>query len=99
MTRYIDADLAIEKLLTVDDQYSAERDFALKVINSEPSADVQPVVHAKWIHDSELYYGMHNSYHCSKCGRIIRIVVPETLEDYPYCHCGAKMDGDEHDTD
>ena len=37
-------------------------------------------------------------YTCSNCGRMIRVPLfiddpedNETLEDYPYCHCGAKM--------
>ena len=39
-------------------------------------------------------------YTCSNCGRMIRVSLfiddtedNETLADYPYCHCGAKMKG------
>lgn len=34
----------------------------------------------------------HRFYICSKCGREIDVVTPdESLDDYPYCHCGACM--------
>ena len=34
----------------------------------------------------------HRLYICSKCGREIDVITPdESLDDYPYCHCGARM--------
>lgn len=34
----------------------------------------------------------HRIYSCSKCGREIDVMTPdESLDDYPYCHCGACM--------
>ena len=34
----------------------------------------------------------HRFYICSKCGREIDVITPgESLDDYPYCHCGARM--------
>lgn len=34
----------------------------------------------------------HRIYSCSKCGREIDVMTPdESLNDYPYCHCGAHM--------
>lgn len=34
----------------------------------------------------------HREYICSKCGREIDVITPdESLDDYPYCHCGARM--------
>ena len=34
-------------------------------------------------------------YKCSKCGRVVRDDTGyDVAEDYPYCHCGAKMKGD-----
>lgn len=30
-------------------------------------------------------------YNCSICGRAIKLVYGEKLEQYPYCHCGAMM--------
>ena len=43
-------------------------------------------------------------YTCSNCGRMIRVPLfiddpddNETLADYPFCHCGAKMKGGEEE--
>ena len=50
----------------------------------------------------------HHTFTCSECGRIVtatkhfnsegyydmRTTVKELMEDYPYCHCGAKMNKD-----
>ncbi len=34
----------------------------------------------------------HRFYICSKCGREIDVITPdESLDDYPFCHCGARM--------
>ena len=34
----------------------------------------------------------HRFYFCSKCNREIDVMTPdESLDDYPYCHCGACM--------
>ena len=40
--------------------------------------------------NKEQYY---TSYCCSICGRKIFVQNNETLDDYPYCHCGAEMRG------
>lgn len=57
-------------------------------INSIPSADVAPVIRAKWISflDGESIMP-ERYYRCSKCGRVEK-------RKEPYCHCGAKMDGE-----
>lgn len=35
----------------------------------------------------------HKFYICSLCNREIDVILPEgSLNDYPYCHCGAKME-------
>ena len=63
-----------------------------------PSADVAPVRHGRW-KDIEWWVNPSGAiiigrlYQCSKCGRIIDLEHGETLDDYPYCHCGTKMDG------
>lgn len=56
------------------------------------SADVQPVKHGKWIR-KESYGSRDNFYYCSECNRIINVVCGDSLSNYPYCHCGARMDG------
>lgn len=56
------------------------------------AADVAPVVHAEWIFDFEL--DGSNFYKCSVCGRQEVLLATESTEEYfPYCHCGARMDG------
>lgn len=54
-------------------------------------ADVETVRHGEWIHN-EGYDKRDNFYMCSLCGRTINIICGDRLDNYPYCHCGAKMD-------
>ena len=72
-------------------------DFILEKLDAIPEEDVEPVVHAHWIpivspihvDDIDCYMG----YKCSKCDREIWINhALNSVTDYPYCHCGAKMD-------
>ena len=59
-----------------------------KVVAEMPSADVQPVRHGRWIiaDDVEHFIAI-----CSECGRTED---SRGIKDMPYCHCGARMDGD-----
>lgn len=50
-----------------------------------PLVDVEPIIHAKWLHHIEDEFILHDYYTCSICGR-------KELEKQPYCNCGAKMD-------
>lgn len=51
-----------------------------------PTADVAPVVHARWITRSDKgIISMTHSYMCSRCWRV-------EMDKEPYCNCGAKMD-------
>lgn len=46
-----------------------------------------------WIKKETPYGWDGHSYQCSICGRSIHLdTVVEDLTDYPYCHCGAKME-------
>ena len=46
----------------------------------------------RWIKEISLHGWDGNSYQCSVCGRSIHLDTEiETLDDYPYCHCGSKM--------
>lgn len=56
-----------------------------------PEVDVEPIVHGQWVRN-EGYDKRDNFYKCSVCGRSINVICGETLTDYPYCHCGAKME-------
>lgn len=65
---------------------------------SIPAADVAPVVHGRW---KLLRKGDWTSvFVCSVCGRRETIAESESYNSqlkmprkYPYCHCGARMDG------
>lgn len=66
-----------------------------------PRADVEKIRHAKWIlvkDAGRMLTKEHKmlEFACSKCKRKIEIV--DAYQDYlsimyPYCHCGARMDG------
>ena len=88
MTRYINVDQCdevIKKSLGIYDTTELK-----EMLSYFPTADVQKVKHGEWIHDS------YNKtvFRCSKCGRLIQSVSNNPSESYPYCHCGAKMDGE-----
>ena len=44
----------------------------------------------RWI-ESKGYDDRDHFYSCSECGRCINLICGAKLADYPYCHCGAKM--------
>ena len=65
----------------------------------------QRIVHGTWFlldtYDYEDALGCTvtaSSYKCSNCGRIIKYVGDDPaltpLSKFPYCHCGARMDGE-----
>lgn len=63
-----------------------------------PAADVAPVVHGTWELRQEGPFV--SVYRCSVCGRqesignsILYDSAAMMVEKYPYCHCGARMDG------
>jgi hypothetical protein len=71
-----------------------------------PAADVAPVVHGEWEIVSESYrlfddYDESYSVKCPFCERTYYVpfefeeekMIAYAREHYPYCHCGAKMDG------
>ena len=60
----------------------AERDDCHKRLVNLPSADVVPVVHARWV-DADFC----GQYECSECGN-------NAVDLYDFCpNCGAKMEG------
>ena len=65
---------------------------AIDIITSAPTADVQEVKHGKWIyrgHNGK----MEHAFECSVCERWMFTDFPKYVaEEYPYCHCGARMD-------
>lgn len=58
---------------------------AIKALEQEPKT-------GHWIKEESICGWDGHSYQCSECGRSIHLDTEvEDLEDYPYCHCGAKM--------
>lgn len=60
-------------------------------LEDAPAANVAPVVHGRWIHETT--EGGFHIWKCSRCGRGMNDN-PNGVDLYCY-HCGAKMDADE----
>ena len=88
MSEYIEREKLIEDIKNdcCELVYYTKAD-AIDCIKSAHAADVEPVVHGRWV--KEVYrdpYGADwTKYHCSLCGRV-------EIKKEPYCNCGAKMD-------
>ena len=63
-----------------------------QVIMMLPSVAPQSKI-GHWIRQ-QTPYGLADTCECSLCGRTIYAKDEEDLEDYPYCHCGARMEGE-----
>lgn len=77
-------------------------------VYSIPTADVQPVVHGRWIYEDCIitFEGEYGGFFCSECGKGFLDDLccnngDETIsvkEEFRFCpNCGAKMDGDAHE--
>ena len=64
----------------------------MAVIDEQPTVDAVEVVHGRW--EQVQRWATKAKYRCSVCGREIMSATKVNIEKYPYCHCGAKMDGD-----
>lgn len=90
--RYIELDNFIS---TVKATPRCDLATALMIANNYSTADVEEVKHGEWKHkratiDGNLYF------YCSECGREVSVNIYDNTsvtKFYPYCHCGAKMDG------
>lgn len=68
-----------------------ERSIDVKDIEALKPADVVPVRHGTWLP----IVSYNNTYKCSECGRLLVDItdgLKMVAKNYPYCHCGAKMD-------
>lgn len=87
----IDADALMEK---VAEEYGERaRDRLYQIIRYMPPAQPEQRT-GKWIKITK--GAMREKYMCSACGRTIEEDGIEGLVPikYPFCHCGAKMEGD-----
>ena len=71
-----------------DISYCDNREAINVVINA-----LKKQKNAYWIRQKSIY-GYEDTYACSECGRVVYAELEEDLEDYPYCHCGARMEGE-----
>lgn len=96
MPKYIDADKINAELM--DEYHGMISDESMKIykimqmLDNAPTADVEEVRRGKWI-----YMGHHetmgHAFECSVCERWMFTNFPKhVIEEYPYCHCGTKME-------
>ena len=64
---------------------------AISCVNACPTVDAVEVVHGRW--EQVQRWATKAKYRCSVCGREIMSATTVNIAKYPYCHCGAKMDG------
>ena len=101
MAEYIEREVAVELLsepitmsmcFSIDDcmRKRAQRNIDLELIKDIPIADVEPVVHGRWIS-----VGHKLSRICSVCDRDEPYkFADDNANVYDYCpNCGARMDG------
>ena len=86
MPKYIDVDLVISELKSLNEQERLEYMGVYDCIKSVPTADVQEIRHGKW---KEVYRNdIAIVYECTNCKHL-------TFGISDYCICGTKMDGKE----
>ena len=88
MEKYINQIVAIDTILNNPPDAHYPVWFAEQIANL-PAADVIEVVHGEWKQNPYC----KRIYYCSVCGRHIEDCTGNQNEHFPYCHCGAKMDG------
>lgn len=97
---FIDIEIAIDELCENCFMNNCSHDCdVIKILRKIPAADVQPIVHGKWIGEDHSYWRNYHSgarpvtkirYKCSVCGRT------ENQKE-PFCNCGAYMLEDNDD--
>lgn len=63
-----------------------------QVIRAQPTIEERKT--GKWIEIGTITH----SYKCSVCGRMLVSIADgknKVVEHYPFCHCGAKMEGEQ----
>ena len=91
MPKYINADL-LKAEFTGNFTKAYATPLIKTIIDQQPTADVQEVKRGKWIHRGHNGQ-MEYAFECSVCERWMFTDFPKyVVEEYPYCHCGAKME-------
>ena len=100
MSDYISREAAMEIVKRTSGDYAA----AFSEIRKLPAADAEPVRHGNW--NIRLADESTLCLECSICGRRVDNIdlhylleageYGEACRRYPYCHCGSKMDLEEH---
>lgn len=101
--RLIDADALKKELevwvVAINQPQFYNREEALYIIDSAPTADAVPVVRGKWIPNQHWEYRNGNTtmsgdtgLGCSACGAVNFTGINQRT---PFCpHCGARMEGE-----
>ena len=96
MPRYIDADKINAELM--DEYHGMISDESMKIykimqmLDNAPTADVEEVRRGKWIYKGHIDM-MGYVFQCSVCWRwMFANSIKNIIGEYPYCHCGAKME-------
>lgn len=84
----IECDDAISRQAVLNEFYDMENLY--ERIKQLPSVTQKS---GKWLVD--LQTATEDYYICSECGRKIHLLYPDTISNYPYCHCGARMEREE----
>lgn len=69
------------------DTSSDDREVIDRAVRNGMPYDESP--QGEWIHNGINIEGM-DIYRCSVCNRLI-VTWSARVQEYPYCHCGAKM--------
>ena len=95
MPNYIDRDILLEELdeMKIEgDEYYKGLGMAKRIVCDQQTADVEEVRRGKWIYRS-YHPMMGHAFECSVCKRwTLTMFQKSVVEEYPYCHCGAKME-------
>lgn len=93
MDEYIKREAAKRAVDEAVELSASEYDMICDYLDRIPAADVAPVVHGQWLFDFSLSDSVF--YRCSICNRQEVLLGKYSIEEQcPYCHCGARMDGD-----
>lgn len=99
MDEYINRNKLLEEINRNPAEEHSERCAQiLEALLEAPAAEVEPVRHGRWI--VQKCECISTTFECSECGRTVDASndyfakpTEHIAKQYPYCHCGAKMDG------